>query len=133
MALLEGISRFVPSLVRIDPDAVEHPPEPNVESTLVPPERLEGLGGQRDQQGKTGGDTLGWREYTTLASAAGLPAQVSEEVSNTSFSPEADPLSKSAAGTRNSNLMHRFPADEAATASASALDRQTDQHTHKPS
>ncbi|CAM9494091.1 unnamed protein product, partial [Laminaria digitata] len=64
IALLEGIYRFVPSLVRIDPSAVEPPPD-----ATPPPEPTTGQGARK----ATGGGGLEWREFRSLAAALGLP------------------------------------------------------------
>lgn len=64
IALLEGIYRFVPSLVRIDRSAVE--PPPNATQTAEP----------TTEQGTikaTGGGGLQWREFRSLSAALGLP------------------------------------------------------------
>ena len=80
MALLEGISRFVPSLVRIDPDAVETAPTEDLGSlpgsSAAPASDGSGSRG-KETAGETkglGGDNFGWREFKSLATAAGLAA-----------------------------------------------------------
>ncbi|CBN79474.1 conserved unknown protein [Ectocarpus siliculosus] len=70
IALLEGICRFVPSLLRIDPSAVEPPPEATA-SPAAPPEKETG---RRD-----GGYALEWREFRSLAAAAGLESATGGE------------------------------------------------------
>ncbi|CAM9286524.1 unnamed protein product [Scytosiphon promiscuus] len=79
VALLEGVSRFVPSLVRIDPGAVEPAPE----SAAMPPAEPEkpvanSSGGSNNARG-AGGYSLEWREFKSLAAAAGLPPPVTPE------------------------------------------------------
>lgn len=77
IALLEGICRFVPSLVRIDPGAVELPADE--------PTAAGGVGSKPETQsytsgGSTSGDSNGrgvaysleWREFKSVAAAAGL-------------------------------------------------------------
>lgn len=63
IALLEGIYRFVPSLVRIDPSAVE--PLPNA---TPPPQPTTEQGARK----ATGGGGLEWREFRSLSAALGL-------------------------------------------------------------
>lgn len=79
IALLEGISRFVPTLIRIDKDAVALLQD--VPSSLPP---------SGPQRAKAGGDSLGWREYKSLATAAGLASPSGVE---TSFESAAEPAS----------------------------------------
>ncbi|CAB1119688.1 unnamed protein product [Ectocarpus sp. CCAP 1310/34] len=70
IALLEGICRFVPSLLRIDPSAVDPPPE----TTVSPTAPSEKETGRRD-----GGYALEWREFKSLAAAAGLESAAGGE------------------------------------------------------
>lgn len=77
MALLEGVSRFVPSLVRIDPDAVETPIDGSSSSAASCGVRS-GRGGREkdmvflERRKNLGGDNLGWREFKSFACAAGV-------------------------------------------------------------
>ena len=64
ISLLEGIHRFVPSLVRIDPSAVE--PLPNATPTPQPTT-------EQGARKATGGGGLEWREFRSLSAALGLP------------------------------------------------------------
>ncbi|CAN0432344.1 unnamed protein product [Ectocarpus fasciculatus] len=77
IALLEGISRFVPSLLRIDPSAVEPPPEATA-SPAAPPEK--------ETSRRGGGYALEWREFKSLAAAAGLKFATGEAGSSASCS-----------------------------------------------
>eukprot|EP00904_Undaria_pinnatifida_P006581 jgi/Undpi1/3052/HiC_scaffold_15.g06428.m1 len=61
--LLEGIYRFVPSLVRIDPSAVESPPNATPTSELTMAQ-----GGRKP----SGGGGLEWREFKSLAAASSV-------------------------------------------------------------
>lgn len=73
VALLEGISRFVPALIRIDSDAVE-PSNELLESPLGRRELCSANGSSR------GMDSIGWREFKSLTTAAGLRAAVPDDL-----------------------------------------------------
>lgn len=116
IALLEGISRFVPSLVRIDPDAI--PPIPGDLSLPGSPSGKEG--------GRLG-DNLGWREFKSLAAAAGLvspcapgsPATSTQAVASSS---ETAPATEGRSGESSSGKTTTACRSDEATGAALAGD-----------
>lgn len=82
IALLEGVCRFVPSLVRIDPSAVALPPDAHDAPQLMTSEEKQSsssTSSSNRNNSRDGGYKLEWREFTSLAAAAGLaPATVAE-------------------------------------------------------
>lgn len=71
VALLDGVSRFVPSLVRIDPDAVETPIDDSSSPAALYGVRS-GRGGREKDMGLERRKNLGWREFKSFACAAGV-------------------------------------------------------------
>lgn len=82
IALLEGICRFVPSLLRIDPSAVALPPDADDAAMSAAPKTSEekqvSSSGNRSNS-RDGGYKLEWREFTSLAAAAGLPSATADD------------------------------------------------------
>lgn len=83
VALLEGVCRFVPSLLRIDPSAVAPPPGADDAAVSATPRTSEDKqsssnnSNSSNRSNSRGGDgvfKLEWREFTSLAAAAGLPS-----------------------------------------------------------
>eukprot|EP00903_Cladosiphon_okamuranus_P014861 g13762.t1 len=89
IALLEGICRFVPSLVRIDPSAVTlFSDDPDADATMSPApqtseEEQASNGSATRNNSRDGGYELEWREFPSLAAAAGLAsATTADDKSN---------------------------------------------------
>ncbi len=103
IALLEGICRFVPSLVRIDPGAVELPADgqptgaPGGGGGGSPPETQSNAssgvhsGDSNSNSNSRGvGYSLEWREFKSLAAAAGLPLTLPSTKATNALTPVAE-------------------------------------------
>lgn len=106
IALLEGIYRFVPSLVRIDPSAVEPPP-----NATPPPQPTTGQGARK----ATGGGGLEWREFRSLSAALGLPPHAPD---SSSMSPRG--VEGESGGGGGAAKVASVPAVESSSATAAA-------------
>ncbi|CAM9541111.1 unnamed protein product [Hapterophycus canaliculatus] len=104
VALLEGVSRFVPSLVRIDASAVEPPPE----SAALPPAEAEKAVANSSSSSSSSargvGYSLEWREFKTLAAAAGLTLPVAGSSVRSGSSAAESRVDASAADGRDSTV-----------------------------
>lgn len=95
VALMEGLSRFVPELIRIDQDAVA--PFSDQAGTT-------GLGGQdansngsSSNNNRKSADCLSWREYKCLTAAAGLSGQEPAETASQEQAAQGEEVDKEVA------------------------------------
>lgn len=116
IALLEGIYRFVPSLVRIDPSAVEPPP-----NATPPPQPTTGQGARK----ATGGGGLEWREFRSLSAALGLPPHAPDSSSLSPRGVEGESGDGGAAKVASAPAVESSSATAADAAFSTALAGQT--------